>query len=145
MAENTQIALSTPTAVEWLHGSFTPTGNDRSMINYSYNELSKICLIAFLSCHSATVPDDGESLVNIAYEKGTNCALGFTVSVVGAEFWYEYFVDYLRQGHTISESLDYADKEFLKSDPDADPETSPGKPENRVVKGSVDSIIAINR
>ena len=142
-----QICLSTPNGIEWLHGSFTPSGNDRSMVNYSYNELSKIKLIAFLSCNSGTVPSDGESLVNEAYIKGANCAIGFNIEVNGAEFYFEYFLDYIRQGQTIANALSNADIDFNNNNAYDGIVLAerPSNPAHRVIQGNTNRTINLNR
>lgn len=139
------IQLLTNNGTEHLYSASTPNGNDRSMINYSNNQLSRIRLLTFLSCNSGTDPSNGESLVDMAYSKGANCVIGFNVSVAGAEFWYEYALDYIRQGQSIYSAMVSADYAFKASYTSVPQINSPAFPENRVVAGNTVCTINLNR
>ena len=81
------------------HVQVSTSANTSQVFWYtSIPSMSQADIVAFLTCHSAIAPTGGASMVEAAIENGAKVAIGFTNSVIGAEFWYEHFVDQLAEG-----------------------------------------------
>lgn len=106
-----QICLKvSATTTQWLHSTFTANGNDRSIKDIPANSMTQADIVAFLSCNSSVTPsgNNHKSLTQIVLDKGAKVSIGFSGNVIGAEYWYEYFVDGLTQGMNCADAYDYA-------------------------------------
>lgn len=105
---------------------------------------SGMSFVMFVSCCSAQGIDERDSLVDVAYELGANCVLGFNNNVSGGEDYLYYMLDaiYNRPENTpltIADAIAYADSHY--SDDDKRSETCPAHEGNLVVLGNANICI----
>ena len=107
------ICTQTNGSAYYLYSSnINPGTNNKSISQFSYNELARNQFVMFISCYSGAAPSGGKSMADAVYEKGASTVMAFINTVAAGEFYADYLFSYLSSGYELEDAIDGANYDF---------------------------------
>ena len=106
------VQLGTEANTSYLYARTSVTGNNRSLSNLTAGSLSGTKLVMYVACKSGCTNGGGNNLVDMTYDKGARCSVGWTEEIradIACEWVRLFFEKADQEEDVIWECFNHAD------------------------------------